>query len=108
MSRPRQIGPSARHLDNDALTMWWFLLREGGYWTVGDVRKRWQPRYTGAQVRNILDRLMANGLVREKTRPGAHAGYGVTAQCKAPPGYEWMLTEPLAPMDSEDMEALHA
>ncbi len=112
MSRPRQIGPSARHLDNGALTLWWFLLREGGYWSAGDLRQRWHPMYSCAQLRNILDRLLANGMLREQPgplgRPMARPGYGVTAKCIAPPGYEWMLTEPLEPLDMDDQAELQA
>lgn len=101
----------ARHLDNDVLIVWKFLLREGGYWTAREIREHWEPTYTGGRVRNILDRAVANELVREKARPRAHTAYGVTECCKAPPGYEWMLdmaVNAIEPIDWPVVEALHA
>lgn len=109
MSRPRKTGP--RHIDHDALTIWKLLLKEGGYWRVREIGEQLDAALTGYCVRNALDRLALNGMVRMRHAPKTHPSFGVTASCAAPPGYGWMLKEAMSATGSIDwaaLEALHA
>lgn len=82
---------AARHLDDNALRIWLDLVRLGGYWKVGELRRQWFPSLSGDEVRDCLDRLHNCGMVRERRSMGAHGAYGVTTLCNAPPGYEHVL-----------------
>lgn len=89
MSRPRDT--QSRHLDHDALMLWQLLLKEGGYWNtreLGPVTVKYKNKN---RLRKTCDRLVLLGLVRARKLPGRHTSFGVTAACKAPPGYGWML-----------------
>ena len=81
----------ARHLDNDALIVWKFLLKEGGYWQVRELGRELISEPMVSTVRSQCDRLLVNGMVRSRQLPGCHPSFGVTLSCTAPPGYAWML-----------------
>lgn len=102
-------GP--RHLDNDALIVWQFLLKEGGYWQARELGRELISEPMVSTVRSQCDRLLKNGMVQCRQAPGAHPTFGVTASCTAPPGYAWMLEVAMhgvQPIDWADLEALHA
>jgi hypothetical protein len=80
-----------RHLDDSALRLWMHLVEAGGYWSVREMRLQWFAAIETDEVRDMVDRLHDNGLVREQRRGGKHPAYGVTTLCKAPPGYEHLL-----------------
>jgi hypothetical protein len=83
---------TGRHLDDNALRIWIDLVRLGGYWKVHELRSQCFPSLSGDEVRDCLDRLHDHSMVRERRHGRAHAAYGVTTLCKAPPGYEQLLT----------------
>ena len=113
MSAPRMSGQRAtgpRHLDQDALTVWMFLLKEGGYWQARELGRELISEPMVSTVRSQCDRLLVNGMVRSRQLPGRHASFGVTPSCTAPPGYEWMLEAALSatgPINWGEMEARH-
>lgn len=100
-----------RHLDNDALIVWKFLLKEGGYWQVRELGRELISEPMVSTVRSQCDRLLVNGMVRSRQLPGCHPSFGVTPACKPPPGYEWMLEAALSAtgvIDWRVLEAEHA
>lgn len=82
---------TGRHIDHDALTVWMFLLKEGGYWQARELGAMLAADYLAVSARSVCDRLVAASMVRSRQLPGFHPKFGVTAACKAPPGYGWML-----------------
>lgn len=80
-----------RHLDDNALRIWLELVRLGGYWYVREFRALHFPGMSGFHVKDSLERLVDNGMVREVRSDGGHPRYGVTTLCKAPPGYEHVM-----------------
>ena len=104
MSRRPNIGP--RHIDNQALTIWRLLLKEGGYWRVCEITDALQVDAARNSIRRTLDRLGLNGMVRMRQAPGRHPGFGVTPACTAPPGYGWMLETALTATGVIDWAAL--
>lgn len=106
MSRPTKI--SARHIDQDALTLWTFLLKEGGFWPA---RELGSELPLNVPARPVCNRLVAAGMAKSRQLPGKHPKFGVTALCKAPPGYAWMLEVAIhgeQPIDWAALEREHA
>ena len=108
-SGPRTTGP--RHIDNDALRVWIFLLKEGGYWNTRELGRELAAQPMRATVRDQLDRLNRAGMVRVRQPKGGHPAFGVTLACETPPGYAWMKEAVLHgphPINWAELEALHA
>lgn len=106
---PRTTGP--RHIDHDALQVWIFLLKEGGYWQTRELGRKLAAQPMRATVRDQLDRLHSAGMVRVHQIGKSHPAFGVTAACAAPPGYAWMLEVAMHgvhPINWAGLEALHA
>lgn len=103
---PPQIGP--RHIDNDALTVWIFLLKEGGYWQARELGRHLDTAPMLSTIRSQLDRLANAGMVRVRRVQGRHPTFGVTPTCMPPPGYEWMLDAAVSATGAINWPALEA
>ncbi len=87
---------AGRHLDNATLELWKHLVEAGGYWTLREIRHTWFAAADADTVRDMVQRLRDNGMVRPQRparRNAAHA-YGVTVSCQAPPGFDYLMGRP--------------
>lgn len=82
---------AGRHLDHETLTLWLALLEAGGYMNLREIRRTCCAATEADTVRDMVERLRDNGMVREKRIGSKHATFGVTTLCKAPPGYEHLM-----------------
>jgi len=80
-----------RHIDHETLMLWVRLVQAGDYHTPRQIREVWYPNLTTHEVRDMLERLTANRMVRQKREACKHTVYGVTTLCIAPPGYAHMM-----------------
>lgn len=81
-----------RALDDAALRIWIELVKLGGYWKLREFRAQSAIDMTGREMRERMNALEWNGMVRRRTADIEHPAWGVTTKCKAPPGYEHLLT----------------
>lgn len=62
-----------RHIDQNARMVWLTLRNAGGEWSARDMVRHWRPTFTEPEVRDALERLVANGCARRcENRPFAH------------------------------------
>jgi hypothetical protein len=82
---------TGRHLDHSTLMLWVELVTAGGYWNLREIRRTWCAAVEAETVRDMVERLRDNGMLRERRMGSKHATFGVTTLCKAPPGYEHLM-----------------
>jgi hypothetical protein len=74
-------------LTHDVRTLWLQLHATGGWWTLNSLASHWKPTYEPHDVQQAMDMLEAGSFV-ESRHQTSRLSYGVTPDCKTPPGLE--------------------
>lgn len=75
-------------INQDSRALWLALRNDGGWWTVWELARFWQPTFAEWEISELLQGLVAGGFVAGRDVVPGRTSYCVTSECLALPGEE--------------------